>query len=65
MSFYGREFEWETQDLENTPYVVNFGGNPYQAYQGGLFMTHRLQKGACRKSCKARHLRSLPFRHSQ
>ena len=26
MSFYGREFEWETQDLENTKYVVNWGG---------------------------------------
>ncbi len=43
MSFYGREFEWETQDLSNTKYVVNWGGNPYEAYQGGLFMAHRLQ----------------------
>jgi thiosulfate reductase/polysulfide reductase chain A len=43
MSFYGREFEWETQDLSNTKYVINWGGNPYEAYQGGLFMAHRLQ----------------------
>ena len=44
MSFYGRDFEWETQDLSNTKYVINWGGNPYEAYQGGLFMAHRLQK---------------------
>ncbi|MDF1714645.1 MAG: molybdopterin-dependent oxidoreductase, partial [Akkermansiaceae bacterium] len=43
MSFYGREFEWETQDLANTKYVINWGGNPFEAYQGGLFMAHRLQ----------------------
>lgn len=43
MSFYGRDFEWETQDLANTKYVINWGGNPYEAYQGGLFMAHRLQ----------------------
>lgn len=52
MSFYGREFEWETQDLENTQYVINFGGNPYEAYQGGLFMTHRLQKARVEKGAK-------------
>jgi thiosulfate reductase/polysulfide reductase chain A len=52
MSFYGREFEWETQDLENTKYVVNFGGNPYEAYQGGLFMVHRLQKARVEKGAK-------------
>jgi len=44
MSFYGRDFEWETQDFENTKYVVNFGGNPMEAYQGGLFMMHRLRE---------------------
>ncbi len=44
MSFYGREFEWETQDFENTKYIVNFGGNPMEAYQGGLYMMHRIQK---------------------
>lgn len=44
MSFYGREFEWESQDFENTKYIVNFGGNPMEAYQGGLFMMHRIQK---------------------
>ena len=43
MSFYGRDFEWETQDLENTQYILNFGCNPMEAYQGGLFMMHRIQ----------------------
>lgn len=43
MSFYGREFEWETQDFENTKYIVNFGGNPMEAYQGGLYMLHRIR----------------------
>lgn len=43
MSFYGRDFEWETQDLENTKYILNFGCNPMEAYQGGLFMMHRIQ----------------------
>ena len=52
MSFYGREFEWETQDLENTKYVVNWGGNPYEAYQGGLFMAHRLQKARVEDGAK-------------
>ena len=52
MSFYGREFEWETQDLANTKYVVNFGGNPYEAYQGGLFMAHRLQNARVEKGAK-------------
>ncbi len=52
MSFYGRDFEWETQDLENTKYCVNFGGNPYEAYQGGLFMVHRLQRARVEKGAK-------------
>ena len=43
MSFYGREFEWETQDLANTKYIVNFGANPMEAYQGGLYMMQRIQ----------------------
>ena len=43
MAFYGREFEWESQDFENTQYIVNFGGNPMEAYQGGLYMMHRIQ----------------------
>ncbi|MFT7625318.1 MAG: thiosulfate reductase/polysulfide reductase chain A, partial [Myxococcota bacterium] len=43
MSFYGREFEWESQDVANTQYILNFGGNPCEAYQGGLFMLTRLQ----------------------
>ena len=42
MSFYGREFEWETQDFENTQYIINFGGNPMEAYQGGQFMVKRM-----------------------
>lgn len=43
MSFYGRDFEWETQDFANTKYILNFGANPMEAYQGGLFMLHRIQ----------------------
>ncbi len=43
MSFYGRDFEWETQDLENTKYILNFGCNPMEAYQGGMYMLHRIQ----------------------
>jgi anaerobic selenocysteine-containing dehydrogenase len=42
MSFYGREFEWESQDFENTKYILNFGGNPMEAYQGGQFMVKRI-----------------------
>ncbi len=42
MSFYGRDFEWESQDFANTKYIVNFGGNPMEAYQGGLFMVKRI-----------------------
>jgi anaerobic selenocysteine-containing dehydrogenase len=42
MSFYGRDFEWESQDFANTRYIVNFGGNPMEAYQGGLFMVKRM-----------------------
>lgn len=42
MSFYGREFEWESQDLERTKMVLNFGANPMEAHQGGQFMRKRL-----------------------
>jgi len=42
MSFYGREFEWESQDFANTKFILNFGGNPMEAYQGGLFMIKRI-----------------------
>jgi len=42
MSFYGRDFEWESQDFENTRYILNFGGNPLEAYQGGQFMVKRI-----------------------
>lgn len=43
MSVYGRDFEWETQDLANTSFILNFGCNPMEAYQGGLAMMHRIQ----------------------
>ena len=42
MSFYGREFEWESQDVENTKLVINFGANPMEAHQGGLYLRKRL-----------------------
>jgi len=44
MSYYGRDFEWETQDFENTQYILNFGANPMEGYQGGLSMMSRIQK---------------------
>jgi anaerobic selenocysteine-containing dehydrogenase len=43
MSFYGRDFEWETQDVASTKYIVNFGANPMEAYQGGMFLMSRIQ----------------------
>lgn len=52
MSFYGREFEWESQDFANTQYIVNFGANPMEAYQGGLYMMHRIQKARVDKGAK-------------
>jgi anaerobic selenocysteine-containing dehydrogenase len=52
MSFYGREFEWESQDFENTKYIVNFGGNPMEAYQGGLYMMHRIQHARVDKGAR-------------
>ncbi|MEM7383727.1 MAG: molybdopterin-dependent oxidoreductase, partial [Verrucomicrobiota bacterium] len=52
MSFYGREFEWESQDFENTKYIVNFGGNPMEAYQGGLYIMHRIQTARVDKGAK-------------
>ena len=42
MSFYGRDFEWESQDFENSKYIINFGGNPMEAYQGGMYMVRRI-----------------------
>lgn len=42
MSFYGRDFEWETQDLERTKLAINFGSNFMEAHQGGLFMRKRM-----------------------
>ncbi|MEM7051567.1 MAG: molybdopterin-dependent oxidoreductase [Acidobacteriota bacterium] len=44
MSFYGRDFEWETQDFEETRFILNFGGNPMEAYQGGFYMMPRIQQ---------------------
>jgi anaerobic selenocysteine-containing dehydrogenase len=52
MSFYGRDFEWETQDMENTKYVVNFGANPMEAHQGGLFLMHRLRESQASRGAK-------------
>jgi len=52
MSCYGRDFEWETQDLEHSQYVLNFGNNCCEAYQGGLFMMHRLQRARVDSGCK-------------
>lgn len=52
MSFYGREFEWESQDFENTQYIINFGGNPMEAYQGGLYMMHRIQHARVDKGAR-------------
>lgn len=52
MSMYGREFEWESQDLERTNYVINFGGNPMEAYQGGLFMIRRLMDARVDRGAK-------------
>ncbi|MEN9023248.1 MAG: molybdopterin-dependent oxidoreductase [Verrucomicrobiales bacterium] len=52
MSYYGREFEWESQDFENTQYIMNFGGNPMEAYQGGLYMMHRIQTARVDKGAK-------------
>lgn len=42
MSFYGRDFEWESQDFEHTRMVLNFGANPMEAHQGGQYMRKRL-----------------------
>ncbi len=52
MSFYGREFEWETQDFENTKFILNFGANPMEAYQGGFFMMQRIQQARVDKGAK-------------
>ncbi len=52
MSMYGRDFEWETQDFENSKYVLNFGANPMEAYQGGLFMVGRMMDAMVDKGCK-------------
>ena len=52
MSFYGRDFEWESQDLERTKFVLNFGGNPMEAYQGGLFMRKRMMDAKVDRGAK-------------
>jgi thiosulfate reductase / polysulfide reductase chain A len=52
MSFYGRDFEWESQDFENTKYILNFGGNPMEAYQGGLFMIRRIMDAKVDRGAK-------------
>lgn len=52
MSFYGREFEWESQDFENSKYILNFGGNPMEAYQGGLYMIRRIMDAKVKGGAK-------------
>lgn len=52
MSFYGREFEWESQDLERTNFILNFGGNPMEAYQGGQFMVKRIMDAKVERGAK-------------
>ncbi len=52
MSFYGREFEWESQDLERTRYVINFGANPMEAHQGGLYLVRRLMDAKVERGAK-------------
>ena len=52
MSFYGRDFEWESQDLEHTQYAVNFGSNFMEAHQGGLFMRKRMMDARIDRSAK-------------
>ena len=44
MSAYGREFEWGTQDFENSKMILNWGCNPMEAFQGGQYMMPRIQK---------------------
>ena len=52
MSFYGREFDWESQDLDRTNYVLNFGANPMEAHQGGLFMRKRMMDAKVDRGAK-------------
>lgn len=52
MSFYGREFEWESQDFENTDFVLNFGSNVMEAHQGGLFMVKRIMDARVDRGAK-------------
>ena len=52
MSFYGREFEWESQDFENTRFVLNFGSNLMEAHQGGQFARKRLMDARVDRGAK-------------
>ncbi len=52
MSFYGREFEWESQDVENTQFILNFGSNVMEAHQGGLFMVKRIVDARVERGAK-------------
>lgn len=61
MSFYGREFEWESQDLERTKYVLNFGANPMEAHQGGLFMRKRMMDAKVDRGAKIVTFEVRPF----
>ncbi len=52
MSFYGRDFEWESQDFQNTKMILNFGANPMEAHQGGLFMIKRIMDARIDRGAK-------------
>lgn len=52
MSFYGRDFEWESQDFEHTRFVLNFGSNLMEAHQGGLFGRKRLMDARVDRGAK-------------
>ncbi|MEM7411394.1 MAG: molybdopterin-dependent oxidoreductase [Myxococcota bacterium] len=52
MSFYGRDFEWESQDFEHTQFVLNFGSNLMEAHQGGQFGRKRLMDARVDRSAR-------------
>ena len=52
MSQYGREFEWATQDFENSRLILNFGCNPMEAFQGGQFFMPRIQRARVDKGAR-------------
>lgn len=52
MSYYGREFEWGTQDFENSELILNWGCNPMEAFQGGQYMMPRIQAARVDKGAR-------------